>query len=73
MLESLFKAPLNFFTSTPLGRIMNRFARDIQRVDEEMPATLHNLLELSFVVIAGVIIISIVSWWSLLTLIPISK
>eukprot|EP01119_Soliformovum_irregulare_P019256 TRINITY_DN6054_c0_g1_i1.p1 TRINITY_DN6054_c0_g1~~TRINITY_DN6054_c0_g1_i1.p1 ORF type:complete len:862 (-),score=273.34 TRINITY_DN6054_c0_g1_i1:36-2621(-) len=73
MLKNILDAPLNFFTSTPLGRIMNRFARDMQRVDEETPSTIHSLLEFSFTVFAGLIVISIVSWWSLIMFLPMSN
>lgn len=33
MLSSLLKAPLRFFDSTPVGRILQRFSRDVESVD----------------------------------------
>ncbi len=33
MLKNLLKAPIRFFDSTPVGRILQRFSRDIESVD----------------------------------------
>lgn len=33
MLRSVLKAPLRFFDSTPIGRILQRFSRDVESVD----------------------------------------
>ena len=33
MLNSILKAPLRFFDSTPIGRILQRFSRDVEAVD----------------------------------------
>ena len=37
MLYCILRTPLSFFDVTPLGRIINRFNRDIQQVDELIP------------------------------------
>ncbi|KAI8803700.1 P-loop containing nucleoside triphosphate hydrolase protein [Cladochytrium replicatum] len=36
ILRSVLSAPLTFFESTPIGRILNRFSRDIQRLDTDV-------------------------------------
>src|SRR5690606_32013531 len=51
---------------TPMGRILNRFSRDVQQIDEELPNNLHNLLEMIVVSVASVIVISVVTWYLLL-------
>lgn len=51
MLKSVLHAPLTFFDTTPIGRIISRFARDVSVLDELLPqyfqqmmSTLLNLL-----------------------------
>jgi ABC-type multidrug transport system fused ATPase/permease subunit len=36
MLRSVLKAPLRFFDSTPIGRILQRFSRDVEAVDIQL-------------------------------------
>nr|CAB3219628.1 multidrug resistance-associated protein 1-like [Phallusia mammillata] len=44
LLHRILRAPMHFFHTTPLGRLLNRFSQDIQVVDKAIPATLHLLL-----------------------------
>lgn len=44
MLESVMRAPMSFFETTPLGRIINRFSNDIYKVD----AVLHRVFSQFF-------------------------
>lgn len=37
MLRGILRAPLTFFDTTPTGRIIGRFAKDIDVVDTTMP------------------------------------
>ncbi|KAJ2743208.1 hypothetical protein GGI20_003915, partial [Coemansia sp. BCRC 34301] len=39
MLHSIFRSPMSFFGSTPLGRILGLFGGDIAQVDDNMPMT----------------------------------
>ena len=40
MLESLLRSPMSFFDTTPLGRILNRFSKDIYVIDEAIPRSM---------------------------------
>jgi ATP-binding cassette subfamily C (CFTR/MRP) protein 1 len=57
LLEGVMRAPLRFFESNPVGRILNRFSRDLDTVEQLLPRavldTLHCMLELTtlFIVI----------------------
>lgn len=39
LLFNLVKAPMKFFDTTPFGRILNRFSKDIATIDDNIPRT----------------------------------
>lgn len=45
--SKLLRAPLIFFESNPMGRILNRFTRDMGQIDQKVPATLDELVSVS--------------------------
>ena len=43
MAFAIFRSPMSFFETTPIGRILNRFSSDIYRVDEVIARTFNML------------------------------
>ena len=40
MTSAVLRAPMAFFDSTPVGRIVNRFSSDVAMVDQNLPPQL---------------------------------
>ncbi|XP_044843536.1 ATP-binding cassette sub-family C member 12 isoform X7 [Mauremys mutica] len=53
-------SPMSFFDTTPTGRLMNRFSKDIDELDVRLPFHAENFLQQFFMVISVLIIIAIV-------------
>ena len=44
MLEQVMRSPMSFFDTTPIGRIVNRFAKDVDVCDNTLPSNIRQLL-----------------------------
>lgn len=44
LLERIMHSPMTFFDTTPIGRIVNRFAKDIDVIDQTLPGTFRSWL-----------------------------
>nr|QUF59451.1 ATP-binding cassette transporter Abcc1-6-2 [Brachionus angularis] len=72
MLYSILRSTMQFFESTPTGRIINRFSKDIGAVENVIPASYRMLMRCLAQVVITVIMISITTPWFLIPLVPIS-
>lgn len=53
MLRSVMRAPLTFFDTTPTGRIISRFAKDVDVLDTSLPQQISDSIYCLFEVIFG--------------------
>ncbi|KER28839.1 hypothetical protein T265_13503, partial [Opisthorchis viverrini] len=72
LLENILRASCTFFDTTPSGRIVNRFSRDIDSADLTIPMNLRILLITVADLVSSLVLIAISIPWFLLVLIPIS-
>ncbi|NXC45150.1 MRP3 protein, partial [Penelope pileata] len=57
LLENKFHTPQSFFDTTPTGRIINRFSKDIYVIDEVIPQTILMFLGTFFTSLSTIIVI----------------
>ncbi|KAF3854047.1 hypothetical protein F7725_014735 [Dissostichus mawsoni] len=57
LLTNKFHTPQTFYDTTPLGRIINRFSKDIYVIDEALPSTVLMFLGTFFVSLSTLIVI----------------
>ena len=72
MLAGVLRAPMSFFDTTPKGRVVNRFAKDVDYVDRSIPLTFAALLRLGLGVLGTLAVISYTSPIFIAVIIPLS-
>jgi ABC-type multidrug transport system fused ATPase/permease subunit len=72
MAFAIFRSPMNFFETTPSGRILNRFSSDIYRVDEVLARTFNMLFANSARAVFTMVVIASSTPAFLLFVIPLA-
>lgn len=61
LLDSVTRAKLQFFDTTPLGQLMNRFSKDIEAIDQDVAPVAVGLIGCLFSMISIVVLISVIT------------
>ncbi|XP_050622496.1 ATP-binding cassette sub-family C member 4 isoform X5 [Macaca thibetana thibetana] len=71
MFESILKAPVLFFDRNPIGRILNRFSKDIGHLDDLLPLTVLDFIQTLLQVVGVVSVAVAVIPWIAIPLVPL--
>lgn len=63
MFYKVLRAPIAFFTVTPLGPLLNSFSKDQDSVDESLPDAVHMTTIYVMILLTTVIIVCVVAWY----------
>ena len=71
MLKNILRSPMSFFDTTPLGRVLNRFSKDIYVIDEVIPRSIRTFFFTGFRIVSTVVIILIATPTFAIVIIPL--
>ncbi|PVD27629.1 hypothetical protein C0Q70_12795 [Pomacea canaliculata] len=71
LLASVLRAPMVFFDTNPVGRIINRFSRDIDTIDNIIPNNIQESVSIGTMVLVTIIVISISTPLFIFLVIPV--
>lgn len=72
LLRHSLRAPMSFFDSTPVGRILNRFSKDIDVIDTTIPASLDFFVKCALAVLGTLFVISFSTPLFLVAVVPMA-
>ncbi|XP_066266540.1 ATP-binding cassette sub-family C member 5-like isoform X4 [Branchiostoma lanceolatum] len=69
--RSVFRSPMSFFDTTPTGRILNRFSKDLDEVDVRLPFQAEMLLQFTSHLMFSVCLIAYAFPYFLIAILPL--
>ncbi|XP_036920078.1 ATP-binding cassette sub-family C member 2 [Sturnira hondurensis] len=72
LLNNILRAPMSFFDTTPIGRIVNRFSGDISTVDDTLPTSLRNWITYFLGIVSTLVMICMATPIFTIIIIPLA-
>nr|XP_057915144.1 canalicular multispecific organic anion transporter 1 isoform X2 [Doryrhamphus excisus] len=72
LLNNILRVPMLFFDTTPIGRVVNRFAKDIFTVDEAIPQSFRSWLLCLLGVLGTLFVICLATPFFIIVIIPLA-
>ncbi|XP_061547082.1 canalicular multispecific organic anion transporter 1 [Phycodurus eques] len=72
LLNNILRAPMLFFDTTPIGRVVNRFAKDIFTVDEAIPQSFRSWILCLLGVLGTLFVICLATPFFTIVIIPLT-
>ncbi|XP_078347322.1 ATP-binding cassette sub-family C member 4-like [Oculina patagonica] len=72
MVVAILQAPVLFFDSNPVGRILNRFSKDVGCLDEQLPKTFLASIQHVLLVFVSITVPTVTNPWLLFLVVPLT-
>ena len=72
MVMAILQAPVFFFDSNPVGRILNRFSKDVGCIDEVLPKTSLKAIQRTLLMFTAIILPTVINPWLLFAVVPVT-
>ncbi|KAF4079997.1 hypothetical protein AMELA_G00165440 [Ameiurus melas] len=71
MFNCILRAPVHFFDINPIGRILNRFSKDIGHIDSMLPWTFVDFIQVFLQILGVIAVVTSVIPWILIPVLPL--
>ncbi|XP_035250475.1 multidrug resistance-associated protein 4 [Anguilla anguilla] len=71
MFQSILRTPIRFFDVNPIGRILNRFTKDIGHLDSQLPWTFVDFIQVFLQILGVIAVATAVIPWILIPVLPL--
>ncbi|XP_060100829.1 cystic fibrosis transmembrane conductance regulator [Heteronotia binoei] len=71
MLHAVLQAPMSSFNTLKAGGILNRFSKDTAILDDLLPLTIFDFVQLVFIVVGAIAVVSIIEPYIFLASVPV--
>ena len=72
MTKAVLKAPVLFFDTNPVGRILNRFSKDVGCMDDILPGQFLFAIQLCLYFVTAAVLSAVVNVWLFITCAPLT-